>query len=405
MPVINSIAARHDEMAAWRRDFHAHPEIAFEEVRTSGLVAERLAAWGIEVHRGLGETGVVGVLRGRDGGGGQGGGQGGGGGGGRTIGLRADMDALPMTEENDLPYRSVSPGRFHGCGHDGHTTMLLGAARYLAETRAFDGTVHFIFQPAEEGRAGARRMIDDGLFERFPCDEVYALHNWPDLPAGTIGLRPGVMMAASDQIQVTVRGRGGHAAMPHKCIDPVVAAAHMITAFQHLVSRRTDPVDSAVVSITRVGAGTATNVVPEEAWLCGTARAFHQAMREQLEAGVRRVARGVADAFGVDAEIMYHYGYPPTVNHAEQTAAAARIAARIVGEANVLTDMPPVMGAEDFAYMLEACPGAYIWVGQGGGPSACSVHNPRYDFNDAILPIGASLLATLAESRLNGAMP
>jgi len=393
MPVINSIAARHDEMTAWRRDFHAHPEIAYEEVRTSGLVAERLAAWGIEVHRGLAETGVVGVLHGR------------GGGNGRAVGLRADMDALPMTEETGLPYRSRNPGAFHGCGHDGHTAMLLGAARYLAETRAFDGTVHFIFQPAEEGRAGAKRMIDDGLFERFPCDEVYALHNWPDLPAGTIGLRHGVMMAASDEIQVTVRGRGGHAAMPHKCVDPVVAAAHMIAAFQTLVSRNADPVESAVISITRLSAGTANNVLPEEARFGGTARAFHDAMREHLEAGLRRVAQGVADAFGAEAEVRYRYGYPPTVNHDEQADAAAHAAARVVGDANVRTDVPPVMGAEDFAYMLEACPGAYLWVGQGGGPTACSVHNPHYDFNDAILPTGASLLATLAETRLNGAAP
>lgn len=390
MPIINSIAALKDEMTGWRRDIHAHPETAFEEVRTSALVAEKLESWGVEVHRGLGKTGVVGVLRGR-------------GDGGRTIGLRADMDALPMTEENDVPWKSTVPGKFHGCGHDGHTSMLLGAAKYLSETRNFDGIVHFIFQPAEEGAGGGRAMVEEGLFDKFDCDEVYALHNWPELQAGTVGLRPGPIMAAADKFDVTIRARGGHAAMPHKANDPVVIAAQIIQAYQTLVSRQTDPLKSAVITVAQIHAGSTYNVIAEEASLSGTLRSFDPEVREYLTAGMERLAKGIARAFEAEAEFVFHEGYPATVNHDAQTEKAAAVARDVVGADKVSMDAEPSMGAEDFSFMLNARPGAYMFLGQAGGPSACNVHNPRYDFNDEILPIGASLLASLVESGLKRA--
>jgi len=386
MPVINSIAAVKDEMTAWRRDIHAHPEIAFEEVRTAALVADKLRSWGIEVHTGLARTGVVGVLHGR--------------GPGRAVGLRADMDALPMEEENTFGHRSQNPGRFHGCGHDGHTTMLLGAARYLAETRNFDGTVHFIFQPGEEGAGGARVMLEDGLLDRFDCDEVYALHNWPDLPVGEAAVAPGPMMAASDEFQVEIRGKGGHAAMPHQCSDPVVVAAQIITALQTLISRSLDPLDSAVVSVTRLEGGTASNVIPRVARLGGTMRTLRPETREAVARGIERIATNVAAAFGVEAATTIRRGYPPTVNTPENAVHAKRAAERVLGEGNVHESIDPCMGAEDFSYILQERPGAYVWVGQAGAPGGCAVHNPRYDFNDDILPVGASLLATLVEQRL-----
>ena len=386
MPIINSIAAMQDEMTAWRRDIHAHPEIAFEEARTAGLVAERLRSWGIEVHEGVAKTGVVGVLRGR-------------GESGRAIGLRADMDALPMTEETGLPYQSTNPGRFHGCGHDGHTTMLLGAAKYLAETRNFDGTVHFIFQPAEEGAGGGRLMVEEGLFDRFPCDHVFALHNWPDLPIGKVAIRSGAVMAASDELHITVRGRGGHAAMPHHCIDPVVVAAQIVTGLQTVVSRTTDPLDAAVLSITKLEAGVAFNIIPEEARLSGTARTFKASVQARLEADMRRMAEGIAAGFGATAELRYIRGYPATINPDDGAAIATSVAGSVVGTDNVVDDNPPTMGAEDFSFMLMQRPGAYIQVGaaDGGGHG---LHNPRYDFNDEILPIGTSLLASLVETRM-----
>lgn len=388
MPIINSIAAHHDEMTEWRRDIHAHPETAFEEERTAAIVAEKLAAWGIEVHRGIATTGVVGVLRGT-------------GAGGRSIGLRADMDALAMDEENDhLPYKSRHAGKFHGCGHDGHTTMLLGAARYLAETRNFDGTVHFIFQPGEEGAGGGLKMVEEGLFERFPCDEVYGLHNWPELPAGTIGLRPGPLMAAGDLLEIEIEGVGSHAAMPHHGVDPVVVAAHVLLGIQSLVSRSIDPLESAVVSLTQINAGSAHNVVPRFARLRGTVRTFSPAIQDRVEAGIKRIAEHTAAAHGAKATVHYNRYYPATVNHPDQTVFAGDVAAEIVGADKVNRNVIPCMGAEDFSFMLNARPGAYVWVGQGGGPSSCNVHNPRYDFNDEILPIGASLLARLAEARL-----
>ena len=387
MPVINSIAALSDEMTEWRRDFHAHPEIAFQEVRTSQKVAERLADWGIEVHRGLGRTGVVGVLHGR-------------GDSGRSIGLRADMDALPMTEENEVPWKSTKPGVFHGCGHDGHTTMLLGAAKYLSETRNFDGTVHFIFQPAEEGAGGGREMVKDGLFERFDCNEVYALHNWPMLPAGKVGVKPGPMMAATDTFDIKIKATGGHAAMPHNCVDPAVIAAQIVLALQSLVSRNTDPLDNAVVSVTQVHVGSAYNVIAEEAFLCGTVRTFNPAVSTMIEQGMARIVENTARAFGAEGTVSYLNGYPATVNHERQTEIAAAAAADVVGDDGIVRDIAPVMGGEDFSYMLLERPGAYVWVGQGGGSSACNVHNPRYDFNDQILPIGASFLARLVERQL-----
>ena len=387
MPVINSIAAWQEELAAWRHDFHRHPELAFKEFRTADIVAEKLASWGIEVHRGLAGTGVIGVLRGQTDG-------------GRRIGLRADMDALPMTEKTGLPYQSTHPGVFHGCGHDGHTTMLLGAARYLAETRAFAGTVHFIFQPAEEGGGGADVMVREGLFDRFDCDEIYAIHNWPELPAGEIGVCPGPVMAATDTFDIAVTGVGGHAAMPHLSRDPVVVAAQLVIALQTLISRQTDPLDNAVLSVTRVEAGSAYNVTPGEAMLYGTVRTFREDTRRRLEAEMRRMIEGFGQAYQVAAAFEYRRGYPPTVNHERETELAAAAAGAVVGSERVRRDILPAMGGEDFAYMLNVRPGAYLWVGQSGGPSACSVHNPYYDFNDQILPIGASFFARLVEQRL-----
>ena len=392
MPIINSIAAMKEDMTEWRRDIHAHPEIAFEEVRTSDLVAEKLQEWGIEVHRGIAKTGLVGVLKGRDGSAS-----------GRTIGLRADMDALPMTEENDFPHKSRHAGKFHGCGHDGHTTMLLGAAKYLAETRNFDGTVHFIFQPAEEGAGGGQRMVEEGLFDRFPCDEVYGAHNWPKLPAGEIAVAPGPIMAAADQFEVGIAAQGGHAAMPHLANDPVVMVAQMVMAFQTLVSRQADPLDSAVVSVTQVHVGSAYNVIAEDGWLCGIVRTFKPETQTMIELGLERIARGIAAAFGAEISYEYRRGYPPTVNHAEQAATAARVAGLVVGDDKVHGDEDPVMGAEDFSFMLQRRPGAYLWLGQAGGPSGCMVHNPRYDFNDEILPVGASFFATMVETQLKRA--
>lgn len=388
MPIINSIAAMKEEMTEWRRDIHAHPEIAFEEVRTSDLVAAKLEEWGVEVHRGIAKTGVVGVLKGRNGGDG-------------SIGLRADMDALPMDEENDVPYKSQNPGKFHGCGHDGHTTMLLGAAKYLAETRNFAGTVNFIFQPAEEGHGGGRVMVEEGLFDRFPCDEVYGMHNWPNLPAGEAAVVPGPIMAAADQFEIKVTAKGGHAAMPHLCNDPVIVAAQMVTAFQPLVSRNTDPLDAAVISVTQVHSGSAHNVIAEEAMLTGTVRTFKPETQDMIEAGMKRIAKGICDAFGAEVEFDYQRGYPATVNHEQQASFAAEILADVLGADKLHRDVEPVMGAEDFSFMLLQRPGAYLWLGQAGGPSACMVHNPRYDFNDEVLPVGASVFATMVETRLS----
>ena len=387
---VDHIRAFQPELVAIRRDIHAHPELGFKEQRTADLVAHSLASFGIEVHRGLATTGVVGVIHGKQTRS------------GRAIGLRADMDCLPMHETSQLAYRSVHAGCMHACGHDGHTTMLLGAARYLAQTRNFDGTAYVIFQPAEEGGGGGRVMVQEGLFERFPVDAVYALHNWPSLAPGKIAVRPGPMMAAADELTITLRGHGGHGAMPHLCTDPVLISAHVITALQSIASRNVHPVDAVVVSIcsmttSQVGA---FNVIPDHVELIGTVRTFRPETRDLAERRVHEIVSGVANALGGSAQIDYRRGYPATVNTEAEAHFAAEVGATIFGADNVLTNEDPTMGAEDFSYMLQARPGAYIFLGQGGGPMGCSLHNPNYDFNDDVIPLGAGYLAALIEAGL-----
>jgi hippurate hydrolase len=388
MPIVNRIAAFHDEMTAWRRDLHAHPETAFQEHRTADYVAAKLAAFGIPIDRGLAGTGVVGTIKRGD---------------GPVIGLRADMDALHIHEANGFGHKSQNAGKMHACGHDGHTTMLLGAARYLAEAGRFRGTVHVIFQPAEETEGGGRKMIEDGLFKKFPVQEVYGMHNWPGTPVGRFAVRPGPMLAASDTFEITVTGKGGHAAMPHTVIDPVVAAANIVTALQQIASRNTHPVDSAVVSVTQIHAGDAWNVIPERVLLRGTARAFKPAVRDMVERRMKEVVDGIAAAHGASADFTYRRGYPPTVNHERETEIAARAAAAVVGEANVDRNPMPTMGGEDFAFMLEQKPGCYIFIGNGASDGGRVLHSPHYDFNDEVLPIGASYWATLVEQVLPAA--
>ena len=372
------------EMRAIRQDIHRHPELAYEEKRTAGIVAARLRDWGIEVHEGIGGTGVVGVI--------------GAGKSARSIGLRADMDALPIHESSGLPYESVHAGCAHSCGHDGHTAMLLCAARYLAESRRFDGRVHLIFQPAEEGKAGARAMIEAGLFERFPCEEVYALHNWPSLPAGTIATRPGAIMAAADRIEIRVRARGGHAAQPHLSADAILCAAQIITAAHTLVARRIDPNATAVLSLTRISGGASHNVMPAEVAITGTVRAFDPAVQDRLEEALREVVEGTARAAGCTASVEYRRYYPATINDADCARHALEAAEALTGEATLA--QAPAFTSEDFAFMLNAVPGAYIWLGQGSAAKGAALHTPGYDFNDEVLPVGAGLLATLAERRL-----
>jgi amidohydrolase len=386
---LEMLRLHHAELVHIRRDIHAYPELGFEEARTSQLVADKLAGWGIEVHRGLAKTGVVGVIRGRKDS-------------RRAIGLRADMDCLPMQETGAVPHKSRHPGRMHACGHDGHTTMLLGAARYLAQTRNFEGTAVLIFQPAEESGGGGRVMVEEGLFERFPCEAVYAIHNWPGLPVGKIAVRPGPMMAATDEIRLRIRGRGGHAALPHLAVDPVVIAAHVITALQTVASRNANPVDAVVVSIcsmqtSQVGA---TNVIPAQVELLGTVRSFTPEMRELAERRVREIADAVALGLGGGAEIEYRRGYPATVNSEAEARFAALVGEKVFGRGNVVTDGEPTMGGEDFAYMLQACPGAYVFLGQGGAQGGCFLHNPAYDFNDEVIPLGAGYLAALVEEAM-----
>lgn len=390
MPLIDRLKALHADMTAWRRDIHAHPETAFEETRTAQLVAERLASFGVDVHRGLAKTGVVGTLRA--------------GTGERAIGLRADLDALHIHEQNEFAHRSRHPGRMHACGHDGHTTMLLGAARYLAETRRFDGTVYFIFQPAEENEGGGRAMVEEGLFDRFPMAGVYGLHNWPGLPAGTFGVLPGPMMASSDVFEIAVTGRGAHGAMPHTGVDPVVAASALVQALQTIPSRTLDPIEPAVVTVTQFHAGDAWNVIPEQAILRGTTRAFRPTVQDQIEAGIRRVCAGIDATHGTRSSVRYERRYPPTINHPRETGIAVAAMAAVVGAQNVRTDLPPTMGAEDFAFMLQAKPGCYVRLGQGGAVGTTAgqswLHSTRYDFNDAVIPLGAGFLAALAERRM-----
>lgn len=388
MPTLDRIEGFADELTAIRRDLHAHPEIGFEEVRTSGIVAEKLASWGVEVHRGLGTTGVVGVLKGN-------------GSGTKRIGLRADMDALPMEENTNLKWRSTIPGRFHGCGHDGHTTMLLGTARYLAETRNFDGTVHFIFQPAEEGLGGARAMIKDGLFDKFPCDEIYGLHNAPDMNHGEIAIFPGPGMAAADFFDITITGYGAHGAMPERSKDPVVIAMTLGQAMQTIVSRNVDPLKSAVLSITQIHSGSAYNVIPGDAKLCGTVRTFDEKIRLQIRERMRTLAAGMAAAFDVEINVDIRDGFSVLINQEEQAKAIEDVARTVVGDDKVFTKSRPKMGSEDFADMLLAVPGAYFWLGQEG---SVPVHNPGYYLDDKILPIGASMFARIIETRLPAAV-
>jgi hippurate hydrolase len=387
---VDRIRAYHAELKLVRHDLHAHPELAFTETRTSDLVAEKLAAWGVEVHRGLARTGVVGAIQGKQNKS------------GKAVGLRADMDCLPINETGAVPYRSRHEGRMHACGHDGHTTMLMGAARYLAETRDFDGTAYVIFQPAEESGGGGQVMVREGLFDRFPANEIYALHNWPGLAPGKIAVGTGPMMAATDEVQITVRGVGGHGAMPHLVVDPVVAAAQIITALQTIASRNVEPTDAVVVSIcsmqtSQVGA---FNVVPETVRLVGTVRSFRPQTRELAERRLREIATKMAEALGASAEIEYVRGYPATVNSAREAAFAAAVGERIFGKGNVITDPTPTMGGEDFSYMLQARPGAYVFLGQGGGPGGCFLHHPNFDFNDEVIPLGAGYLAALVEQAL-----
>jgi amidohydrolase len=387
---VDSIRAFHADLTAFRRDIHANPEPGFEEVRTAGKVATTLEQLGIETHRGLAKTGVVGVLHGPNGAT------------GRSIGLRADMDCLRMTEANTFAHKSSYSGLMHACGHDGHTTMLLGAARYLTQTRRFDGTVYFYFQPAEEGPGGARVMVEEGLFNRFPADRIFALHNWPDVEPGKIVIREGPMMAAADEFRITLKGKGGHAAKPELLRDPILAAGHLITALHSIVSRNLHPLDSGVVSVSQVdtSGSTAFNVIPEEVHMIGTSRAFRPATRDLLERRIREISTSIGTAFGATVTIDYRRGYPATVNDPEQARFAQRVAATVFGADNVLTDHYPTMGAEDFAFMLEAKPGAYCMIGQGDRGCGAFLHTREYDFNDAILPLGAGFLAALAEAAL-----
>lgn len=384
------IAQYHPELTALRRDLHAHPEIGFEEVYTAARVQEALRLCGVdEVHAGIGKTGVVGVIRGRQTGS------------GRLVGLRADMDGLTMTENNEFAWRSTRAGMMHGCGHDGHTAMLVGAARYLAETRNFDGTAVVIFQPGEEGFAGAKAMIEDGLFDRWPVEAVYGMHNWPGLPPGVIGLNPGPMMAAADKVTIEVTGKGGHGAHAYLAVDPVVVSAHIITAVQSIVSRNVRPVDGAVISLCAMQAGDvhAMSVIPGKATLVGTVRTFTADVQDLIERRLTEICSAVALGFGATAKVQYDRIYPATRNSPTEALFAAEVAETLVGADHVVRDLEPSMGAEDFSFMLQVKPGAYMRIGQGGEGS-CMLHNPRYDFNDDILPLGSALHASLVEQSL-----
>ena len=386
MPINNRIAEFHEEMTAWRRELHRHPETAFEEHWTAAFIAEKLESFGIEVHRGLAGTGVVGTLKGN--------GEGG------AIGLRSDIDALDITEQTGAEYASENPGKMHACGHDGHTTMLLGAAKYLAETKNFDGTVHFIFQPAEEGKGGGDKMVQEGLFDRFPCETVFGMHNIPGIPVGSFAVSEGPMMAARDNFEITIKGRGSHGAMPHHGVDPVLVGAHMVMALQSITSRNLDPQKALVLSVTQFHAGHAFNVVPDDMVLRGTCRVFDPDVQNSLPERITKIMDGVCATFGATAELNYIRGYPATINDPEQAEVAAGIADRVAGADRVDRAPTPMMGAEDFSYMLNQRPGAYIWAGNG---DTAGVHHPDYDFNDEALPHGASFWAQLVEDRLKRA--
>ncbi|WP_374411718.1 M20 aminoacylase family protein [Hydrogenophaga sp.] len=397
MQLIDSIVTQAAAIAAVRRDIHAHPELCFEEVRTADIVAAKLTEWGIPVHRGMGTTGVVGIVHGRDGGAS-----------GRAIGLRADMDALPMQEHNHFEHTSRHPGKMHACGHDGHTAMLLAAAQHFAKHRNFDGTVYLIFQPAEEGGGGAREMIKDGLFEQFPVEAVFGMHNWPGMPVGTFAASAGPVMASSNEFLITIRGKGAHAAMPHNGIDPVPVACQMVQAFQTIITRNKKPVDAGVISVTMIHTGEATNVVPDSCEIQGTVRTFTYEVLDMIEQRMQEIAEHTCAAFGAVCEFEFRRNYPPTVNHARETAFAREVLSDIVGGERVV-EQEPTMGAEDFAYMLQARPGCYVFIangegahreiGHGGGP--CTLHNPSYDFNDDLIPLGATYWVRLAEQWLS----
>ena len=386
MSARDRIASFHTEMTTWRRDIHAHPELGFHETRTSDIVAAKLKAFGMEVHRGLGKTGVVGVLKvGKS---------------PRTLGLRADMDALPIEEANTFGHRSTNAGVMHACGHDGHTTMLLGAAKYLAETRNFEGTVNFIFQPAEEGMGGAKAMVDEGLFEKFPCEAIFGMHNRPSLPVGQFNVKAGPMMAGGAFFDIMITGKGSHGARPETGVDSALVAAQIAVSLQTIVSRNVRPIDTAVVSVTKIHAGDAYNVIPQTARLGGTARAFSSDVMAKLESSMKRIAKGVAESHGATAEVDFRVLFAPTVNNPAEAEFAAKICTELVGEKNVHRNPDLVMGSEDFSYMLERVPGCYINIGNGPGEGGCEVHNPGYDFNDDALPLGAAFFGRLVETRL-----
>ncbi len=387
MPIVNRVADLANEIAEWRRDLHAHPELLFDVNRTAGVVAEKLREFGCdEVVTGIGRTGVVGVIRGRKGSS------------DKAIGLRADMDALPIEEATGLPYKSTVPGKMHACGHDGHTAMLLGAARYLAETRNFAGDAVVIFQPAEEGGGGGKVMVDDGLMERFKIGEVYGMHNYPGMPVGQFALRSGPIMAAADHLTIDIEGKGGHAARPQFSVDTVLVGAQIVNAIQSIVSRNVDPLELAVISITMFHAGTTDNVIPQTAQLRGTARTLSAEVRDLLEKRLREMVEGTAATYGAKATFKYRRGYPVVVNHAAQTDFAVKVASEVAGKDKVDADTPPVMGAEDFAYMLNARPGAFIFVGNG---DSAGLHHPAYNFNDEAIPFGTSYWVKLVETALS----
>ena len=390
MPIVNRVADLADEITQWRRDLHAHPELMYDVHRTAASVAAKLKEFGCdEVVPGIGRTGVVGVIKGRKGQSGKAI--------GKTIGLRADMDALPIEEANDLPYKSTVPGKMHACGHDGHTAMLLGAARYLAETRNFAGNAVVIFQPAEEGGAGGKAMLDDGMMERFGIGEVYGMHNYPGMPVGAFGIRPGPVMAAADYITIEIEGLGAHAARPHKGIDTVLVGAQIINAVQSVVSRNVDPLKSAVVTIPMFRAGNADNVIPQTVQLKGTVRTLDADIRDFVEKRLHEIVEHTAAAYGAKAVLKYKRNYPVLVNHDKQTDFAASVASQIVGDSQVNTDLPPMMGAEDFSFMLNERPGAFIWIGNG---DSAGLHHPKYNFNDDAIPVGTSYWVKLVETAL-----
>ncbi len=385
MNIIPEIAANEAEIVAWRRDIHAHPELAFEEVRTADFVAERLTEWGLDVHRGLATTGVVGTLST---------------GNGAVVGLRADMDALPILEANTFEYRSRHEGRMHACGHDGHTAMLLGAARYLAESREFEGTIRFIFQPAEEAAGGAKVMMDEGLFKLFPVQAVFGMHNWPGLGVGRFAMRSGAMMASLDCFDIVIEGRGAHGALPHQGVDPVQASAQVISTLQSIVSRNVDPLLPAVISVTKIHGGDAHNIIPERVLLGGGIRCFDRETRDLLKTRIVEVVEGVCGSLGAHGTVDFIGGYPAVINGEAEIGMAAEVAASIVGSDNVNAESDPVLGSEDFAFMLEELPGCYIFIGNGEGGGACMIHNPGYDFNDGIATLGATYWVRLAQAFL-----